>query len=808
MPTIRRIALAGFLLPSFSLFAQTYLLTTVAGSSLFWGDGGPAAEARFGTITVLAGDWLGNVYVADALRVHKITPDGNMATAAGIGFNDTSGDGGSALFAGTQPFDLAVGPDGSLFISEAYSPRVRKVQPDGTIVTVAGLPGNGLAGTTPATQTRIGTSSYIAVDASGNLYVSSLAKIWKVSPDGTIGTLASGLNYTSIAVDAAGNLLTVVPQQYQVLRIDNQGKQSVFAGTGQKVNIPMGDGGLATQAALVRPNRVTVDSAGNVFIGDTSIRKVDNSGVITMIAGGAVLEFQPLPTDYLAAGLPSGPIAGGVNCLYLATAVDYPGIRPMLWRVDYAGAAHYVAGNQAGDNGPAVEAFFYSPRQLALNSGGNIYVADSGHRVQKITPEGKLLAVAGIGVAGFSGDGGPAARALLNGPVGVAVDAAGNVFIADTGNNRIRRVGLDGKISTFAGTGAPGYSGDGGPASLAQLTRPFYLQFDAKGNLFVIDDQRVRKIASDGTISLFAGNGVGLGCCFYELVPDGDGGPAAMALLHDPSGIAFDESGNVYISEVYGGRIRKVSPAGIITTQFEIVVPHGLARDSSGNFYTSADLNKIIRISPDGKQTAIAGGGSTGETDGCPALSVSSAAASSLILDGQGGLLLSTVVYYGGGQVRRLTPANIFPTRITNVASGKPQFLSPGQIISIQLADLGPTSPATAAPGADGKFPTELAGPRVFFDDIAAPVITVSANQVQAIVPFSVPVNTRLHVAYNGKSSNTLLLTTKPTSPALFPAALNVDGTLNTPANPGRKGIAGDLLRDGRRRLQRPRSGR
>jgi uncharacterized protein (TIGR03437 family) len=302
-------------------------------------------------------------------------------------------------------------------------------------------------------------------------------------------------------------------------------------------------------------------------------------------------------------------------------------------------------------------------------------------------------------------------------------------------------------------------------------------------------------------ISLFAGNGIELGCCFPEILPTGDNGPATKALLHAPSGLTFDDQGNVFVAEVYGGRIRKVRPDGIITTVQHAVTPNGLALDAAGNFYTSVNAgNNILKISPDGNQSLIAGGGKTGETDDCPALAAALGNVFSVALDGQGGLVFSN-----GASVRRLTPATIFPSRVFDLASHLPQFLAPGELISIEWTGMGPAEAVTASPDADGLYPTQLAGTTVLFDGIASPLLYVDSKEVRTIVPFRIGDSTSLQVVYNGTRSNSIALATEQASPAIFTTgggrgqamALNEDGTENSTADPALTGSIVSLLGTG-----------
>ena len=271
-----------------------------------------------------------------------------------------------------------------------------------------------------------------------------------------------------------------------------------------------------------------------------------------------------------------------------------------------------VAGNGAqgfaGDGGPATSANLNGPTGVAVDAAGNLYIADSGnHRIRKVTPAGTISTFAGNGTAGFAGDGGPATDARLNSANAVATDSAGNLYIADSDNYRVRKVDPAGRISTFAGNGIEGFAGDGGPATDARLTFMGGLAVDAAGNLYLSDTDnfRVRKVNSAGTISTFAGNGI-------EGV-SGDGGPATAANVWAPFGLAVDSSGNLYIADRNGGNVRTVNTAGTISRfagtslgfgfsgdggpalNATFAGVDGVAIDTDGNLYVTDRLNQRIR---------------------------------------------------------------------------------------------------------------------------------------------------------------------------------------------------------------------
>jgi sugar lactone lactonase YvrE len=358
-----------------------------------------------------------------------------------------------------------------------------------------------------------------------------------------------------ITVAAAG----AISQPFTGFTIHTLGPSGVittFAGDG---TTPFkGDGGPAVEAGLYFPQHVAADLAGNVYIADPNhyrVRKVDGNGVITTVAGSGSYGFEGDGGPAVFAGLsePSGLVVDGSGNLFI---VDRGHNRVRM--VTQSGVISTVVGTgvpgYSGDGGQALQAQIQSPRGLARDSSGNLYIADAGnHRIRKVAANGVISTVAGNGQSGFAGDNGQATTAFLSSPSGIAVDAAGTLFIADLGNNRIRKVTTDGVITTIAGSANTGFSGDGGPASFAQLHTPVNVTVDGLGNLYISDlgNRRVRKINASGTITTAAGNG-DFGA-FY-----GDGGPAISSSVL-PTDVAVDASGNLFIADYDHNRVRKVS---------------------------------------------------------------------------------------------------------------------------------------------------------------------------------------------------------------------------------------------------------
>ncbi len=308
-----------------------------------------------------------------------------------------------------------------------------------------------------------------------------------------------------------------------------------------------------------------------------------------------------------------------------------------------------------GDGGPAISAKFYGPYGVASDRQGNIYIADAFYQVvRKVSTTGIITTFAGNGVQGFSGDGGPASSAQLDTPYGLIVDTLGNVYIGDIGNNRIRKVSTSGIITTIAGTGVMGFSGDGGPASSAQISMAYRLAVDESGNLFFPDylNNRIRKISNTGIITTIAGNGVSGN--------SGDGGPAIAASTDPPYAITVDVLGNVYFSNYFTHYIRKISTTGIITTiagtgtsgfsgnggpaiSAQLNNPEGLKADACGNLFIAESGNFIVRkINAAGIISTVAGNNTSGFSgDGGLATAASMQYAMDIALDSAGNLYIA-----------------------------------------------------------------------------------------------------------------------------------------------------------------------
>lgn len=300
-------------------------------------------------------------------------------------------------------------------------------------------------------------------------------------------------------------LLVVEHSRNQVLRV-KPGTPVVVAGNGSSDFT--GDGGPATRAGLFLMS-IARDRVGNLYIADHNhhrIRKVDLTGRITTIAGTGEAGFS-------------------------------------------------------GDNGPALKARLDDPAGVAVDARGNVLIADSANnRIRIIDTQGQIRTLAGTSAAGFSGDDGPAVRARLDFPWGISVSPTGDILIADAGNNRIRLIDAQGVISTVAGNGAKGFGGDGGPARAAQLQGPLFATRDVRGNLYIADsgNNRVRRVDARGVITTVAGTGA---AGF-----SGDGGPATRASLDNPFGLSLNASGSLYIADTGNGRVRHVLPDGRIET--------------------------------------------------------------------------------------------------------------------------------------------------------------------------------------------------------------------------------------------------
>ena len=646
--------LVVILSPVLNGVAQT--ITTYAGPPLPV-LGALATTQYFDRTEGIAPDGAGGFYFSSSSpenRVYRVAADGVLSLIAGTGTSGFSGDGGPAVSARlSYPGNLVVDGGGNLYIADWGNDRIRKVNTEGIISTIAGNGTEGFDGDGgPATSASLNGPRGVAVDPAGNVYIADRgnSRIRKVDTVGLISTIAgngtsgfsgdgglataASFDAWSLAVDVSGNLYITDPRNNRVRKVNTAGIISTVAGDGG--DIFGGDGGPATATSVV-PIDIFVDPGGNLYLADASyrVRKVNGDGIITTIACNGTSGFTGDGGPATAAScVPYRVARDSAGNLYVAD-----GSSRRIRKVSAAGIITTVAGRgtgqSSGDGGPATLAELIQPLGVAVDPAGNVYIADEGsNRIRKVNTAGIISTIAGNGKQGFNGDGGPATSASLYEPSGVAVDPAGNVYIADAGNLRIRKVDTAGTITTIAGNGKEGFSGDGGPAPSAELTFPVEVAVDPAGNVYIADEgsNRIRKVNTAGTISTIAGNG--------KEGFNGDGGPATSASLNDPRGVAVDPTGNVYITDRGNNRIRKVNTAGIISTiagndtqgfsgdggpatSASLNKPREVAVDLAGNVYISDAGNfRIRKVNPAGVISTVAGRGTSGFTgDGGPASS-------------------------------------------------------------------------------------------------------------------------------------------------------------------------------------------
>jgi uncharacterized protein (TIGR03437 family) len=446
----------------------------------------------------------------------------------------------------------------------------------------------------------------------------------------------------------------------------------------------------------------------------------------------------------------------------------------------------------AGDGGTAIAAGLNHPKGLAFDAAGNLYIADSdNYRVRQVDVPGIITTAAGNGDDAFSGDGGKPLDASFSDADGVAVDLSGNIYVADSSNRRIRKI-ANGIVTTIAGTGVQGFSGDGGPASSAMLGRPVAITVDADGNLFYADsvNQRIRRISVGGIISTVAGNGVAA----YS----GDGGPATSASLNFPVGVALDAAGNIYVADANNNRIRMITPKGIISTiagdgrgdfsgdggpaiDAALNIPSDVLVDSGGNLYIADAGNNRIRKVAAGVITTIAGTSDNGFSgDGGPALQAMLNYPWGLAMDSKGALYIAEDA---NNRVRKISDVGVvsgatpsLPSgSVVNDASFVPAAVAPGSIVAIFGSDLaaGPISAAVT------PLPTTLGQTKVLINGAAVPLYYVSSGQIVAQVPFTAPLGSAsVQVTTAGLSSAVQMVNVAAVDPGIFVTDQNNTGAI------------------------------
>ncbi len=491
-----------------------------------------------------------------------------------------------------------------------------------------------------------------------------------------------------------------------------------------------------------------------------------------------------------------------------------------IWAQTITTAAGTGVASYSGDGGLATQATINGPTYVATDFFGNLFIADqNNNRIRRVDSQGIITTVAGNGAQGFSGDGGPAAQASLNGPTGVCTDAAGNLYIADEGNYRIRKVDTSGNINTVAGNGTQAASGDGGPATQASMYVPIRCVVDSNGNLYVTDQsgQKIRMINPAGIISTFAGTGANAGPHSIGTY-SGDGGPAIDADLNNPTAITVDSIGNIYFSDQYNQRIRKVDKNGIITTiagngtagysgdggpatSAELNYPGGLVVDQNGDLYFCDPNNNRLRKIDDGTISTVAGDGVGGFADGSPTTAEFNQPFG-LAIDTGGNLYIADI---SNNRIREVSGVTVAATpqftvaSVTNGASFQSGF-SAGALITIFGTNLSNNVHGIAEFN-QVPLPITLAGASVLIGGTAIPLFDVvnieGTEQISAQAPFEIAGQQSVTIVVNNgrAQSAPIQVTVAAAQPGIF-LPNGVDGaflhaadnslvTAASPASPG-----------------------
>jgi hypothetical protein len=530
--------------------------TTLAGTTGVAGSAdGAGTAAQFNLPQGITVDGSGNVYVSDTNNstIRKISTTGVVTTLAGVAAQTGSTDGVGAAARFNYPFGLSSDASGNIYAADFGSSTIRKITAAGAVSTVAGSAGLSGSADGSGSAARLDHPSSLSLDGSGNIYVidTSNQTVRRITASGVVSTLAGtpglggradGAGATArffypagIAVTASGVAYVTDTGNHALRVVSAAGTVTTLAGATGLSGIA---DGLGANALFAYPGGVAVDGSGNLYIADHNnhtIRKMSPAGQVTTLAGGAG-----------------------------------------------------VSGNT---DGVGSAARFNGPTSVAVDGNGNVYVADADNTsIRKITANGTVTTFAGVSGVGGSADGvGSVAR--FNAPQGIAVDSTGNVYVADTNNSTVRKITTAGTVTTIAGVAGQNGSADG-PGASARLNRPYAVAVDGAGNVYVADffNATIRKItAATGTVSTLAGLAGQVG------LADGTGN---VARFNQPYGVTVDAAGNVFVADTYNRAVRKITADGSVTTlngtSSRFYYPQGIAADTAGNLYVVDGDNQGI----------------------------------------------------------------------------------------------------------------------------------------------------------------------------------------------------------------------
>ena len=714
-------------------------VTTLAGSAEPGYVDGPAARARFITPVGVVFDRQGNAFVTERLgnRIRKIDRNGIVSTFAGSQAGNRDGRGTNAMFHTLQ--ETVIDANDNLYTADFDNYSIRKITPDGSVTT---LTGNGPGDLNGDLKTaRFNSPAGMTLKSDGTLFVADWVngEIRQISPQGQVTTLLAGLTYVEgVALDAVSRLYVSLPE------VPTLNQYDLKARLVWSLSVPSGfrDGPVA-EAMVGRFNELELLSDGQIFFPDGANNRIRHltmgpPALLTMAPSGGSftnqtqVQLTTIVTNGLIRYTLDGTDPGNGSTLYggslMLTASATVKARVFVNEIPVspigtgvfsrvAGGLRIVylpspvtvstlAGNgQVGSaDGVGSQARFNYPNGGATDAQGNTYIADfANNKIRKVTPQGVVTTVAGTGLAGYQD--GPASAAQFNGPLAVFASSSGTLYVADTGNNRIRKIDANGLVTTVAGDGTAGYLN--GSSSSARFNFPNDLLLGRDGRLYVCEfnNHTVRLVDVNGMVSTLAGNGS----------PGYVDGAAAAARFNRPAGLALEPDGDILVSEWEGNRIRRISVNNLVSTvagsgiagyvddtalSAQFRNPDGLAVAPDGTIYVADNGNNAIRcVQPNGLVVTVAGTGDAGFLDGQGALA-RFASPTGLGIDAAGNLVVPD---YVNQRVRKITLSPSIPVALA--LRTLPSVYRPGVAATLPVTIVVTPPTGTTAYAVEDRLP-------------------------------------------------------------------------------------------------------